>query len=426
MFWGFVVFILLTLLPVPAQSYIAYASLSPDRMWVIQQQQHEQLYDRSTIQLVHLTSQRQITIETDPVIPPTRPLETVLFMWSPDSLFVAYRVFDRQVNPTEDSLRVYDVQRSTLLTIAPQGYRDAVWLPNSQLGIVTINETGESWFNLYTVGETTASQVFFLAENWVCNLSFSPDSRYLNFLSACETLYITERPKEIYLANIATGEVFPITDFTDEPVAFTVQDAQYDTHWLDESRLQILVSYQTWNRRGRATALYNVVTGSFDSFNDIPAPQAPPVPTFVYAIPIGNTAVIWGLCVIQTCSGIIGQVSGKPSDQFINAVTSQDRRYTRFEFEDTITGESTNQYYFWETRGVQAEPPLGAIFDQASGNTIYLSPDGLYRAVWTYRTEPLQTSELMICHIEQRKTVNQENLSGWEIIPLGWQYIPQW
>lgn len=423
MFWGFVAFILLTQLSAPAQGYIAYASISPDGMWVIQEQRYDRPYGRSTIQLVHLTSQRQITIETDAVLPP-RLLETKLFMWSPDSQFVAYRVFDRQANPSEDSLRVYDVQRSTLLTISPHGYRDAVWLSNHQLGIVTTNETGESWFNLYTVGETNASQIFFLAEYGVCGLSLSPDSRYLSFLSACETLHITERPKEIYLANIAMGEVFPITDFTDEPIAFTIQDAQYDTYWLDKSRLQILVSYRMWNRRGSATVVYNVVTGSFDSFNDIPAPQAPSVPTFVYVIPIGNTAMIWGLCV-QTCSGIIGQVSGKPSEQFVNAVTSQDRRYTRFEFEDTVTRTSTNYYYLWETREVQTEPPLGAIFDQAPSDTIYLSPDGLYRADWIYPPDSSQTYDLMIWHIEHGKTVNRVDLLG-EIIPLGWQYTFQW
>jgi|GEM_PF-1593459 len=178
------------------------------------------------------------------------------FNWSPDGKTLAFT-----------GMQGDGVSRAYLYSLATQKVRmiDAgiaevfqiVWASDSQK-VVVEGETCHTDYNdcsykIVTIrasDQVIANRIDILStapaslgnEAAFCNLSLSPDQRYVSYVSGCDSTS-PETEKEVYLWDIKNQSLQKITAFTELPLKSLRGGvgAEYDTYWYNSNELLISV-----------------------------------------------------------------------------------------------------------------------------------------------------------------------------------------
>lgn len=189
-------------------------------------------------------------------------------VWSDDNRFLAFNAFV----PTEGSYTeisatyVYDTLwqvytklkqtrlglpkvQPTKLTFSPDGVHLAVfnkscWNEYNCTGILELYNTQDSTL---TVTQEIHPQ-YNIAMDYTCVQSWSPDSRYLSFISICNE-WLERYFSELFLWDVVENEVSQITAYTNSPADFEASDevnmsppdhlVRYSTVWLNAGTMLV-------------------------------------------------------------------------------------------------------------------------------------------------------------------------------------------
>ncbi len=171
--------------------------------------------------------------------------------WSPDSLHLALAIGQR---PDDVELMVYSLAEHTLVNMSDDEFdqRDIGWSPDAgRVATFTmpgrpcaINIPCHSDLAVFDVADGSMVNSIDLSStdlsgNQACSPNFSPDNRYVAFISNCYLDFGLEGlPSEVYLWDLLENDLKPITDFSN---AFAQKffRVSYKLSWLDTTTLLI-------------------------------------------------------------------------------------------------------------------------------------------------------------------------------------------
>jgi len=199
------------------------------------------------------------------------------FVWSPNGTYLAFNlaIYDAMSLQNTNTL-LYSLQDHAIIELTDDdNYQTTLsWSNDSQrLAIATANCTTQPCtasldiYNVQTLERTvsiafdTISGANVYTRAGVCFLEWSPDDRFISFLASCDASS-TGVNREIYLLDVSSGVVVPITTYTSRQNADQqngVKPANYqEPLWIDAENL--LISSVFGIDRSSETAQFNVTT----------------------------------------------------------------------------------------------------------------------------------------------------------------------
>lgn len=195
-----------------------------------------------------------------------------LIAWSPDSQKFAV------ISGSGDGVSnivIYDVlsNQSTILNASPKQYANIAWSNDNEYVAVNSENCSEGCqasVDIYNVSTTTLINSYDILDEYflplfgsICNLTWSPDSQYISFVSVCDSSQFVIF-KEVYVLDVSSGQLTNATHLTDVALPMTNPPnsdivgrfAFYGTAWLDNIHLLIGATYAV-DRTG------NLVTETF-------------------------------------------------------------------------------------------------------------------------------------------------------------------
>ena len=88
----------------------------------------------------------------------------------------------------------------------------------------------------------------------LCELTMSPDNRYIAYVSQCYRTALPDLPREVYVYDTQTGQRNQVTRFTEGTTLDDFYTASYTLHWDDVDSLIVSVDYS--NASGDLTETY--------------------------------------------------------------------------------------------------------------------------------------------------------------------------
>ena len=247
-------------LETPPQSIISYALGSPNGEWIaffiFSYKAH-----LDTVRLLNLTSgeTRDIATGSFPYSWELRgfsgPDQDIV--WSPDSRHLALNM----VQSGNLDVFIYSLADSRLIDLTSteqSSHFRVAWSQNSKQ-IATVSEYCPNpnkcvhkleAFDIATKAQTSSVDISDRSigsgalGTVACNFNWSPDGRYVSFVSACNTL--VTRPEEVYLWDMAQSNISQVTNFTveyskDKATQYIFSD--YAMFWYDAGTLLIGASF---------------------------------------------------------------------------------------------------------------------------------------------------------------------------------------
>jgi hypothetical protein len=242
---------------------------------------------RLSVQLYNLRSGEQNQIAEGYLNTPSTSV-----LWSPDSRYLALDIGQR-TNDVE--LLVYALAEHKIVNLSDDDFdqRDSGWSPDAgrvatftepkspcarnvscHSDLAVFDVADDSLVNSIDLSATN------LGGNQACSPNFSPDNRYVAFISNCYLDFGLEGlPSEVYLWDLLENDLKPITDFS-SALAGKLFRITYKLSWLNSSSLLIgatsvvagelgphrLVTYRTvedatslWFSQGSAGFIQNLL-----------------------------------------------------------------------------------------------------------------------------------------------------------------------
>lgn len=258
------------------------AVLSPDGVWVALDIGYG---PTAEILLINLVSRESLSIgEIFLNDLPLDALDTSLhrIVWSPDSKMIAFHLFVPGNQQSERQLAVYDIEQQQLMNLNSGNanqYND-VWLPNSDtLAVVTASTNPrETWLELFDTTTWQSERKLPLAPvikgaahaATVCQLQVSPSGVWASFWYPCDGGSF-EFPKEMYVLDLNTGNIEPVTNISDPRQDLKPQIVEFSSEWLVDDTLLIGAAYQTITREGLQTLQFDATTKKLTILNETQA-----------------------------------------------------------------------------------------------------------------------------------------------------------
>lgn len=268
-------------LPVTATEYLAQVAGNPTSDWIA-------LALRSgRNQVVRLVNVNTLTVQNiAPDVYPSQRAENILasqqdFVWSPNGRYLAFNVWTRPDIRTSNDTMLYSFETNSSMNLTPDPADSTrlAWSTDSQkLALVSVNCSQSCAASLDIYNAVTQSRMtsFSLtpqvpgAESstlaGVCELAWSPDNRYISFMANCASSD-TGAYKEIYVLEVATGQINRITNYTyqqDIAAQNGFLYAEYRTIWLDTNQLLISAIYGLVDVRQAETLIYTPNVGQIN------------------------------------------------------------------------------------------------------------------------------------------------------------------
>lgn len=263
----------------PENKELNDAVISPDGVWVALDIGYG---PTAEILLTNLVSRESLSIgeiflNDLPLDSLDKPLHRI--EWSPDSKMIAFHLFVPGNQQSEQQLAVYDLERQQLMNLNSgdtNQYND-VWLPNSDTLAVVTSSTNprETWLELFNTTTWQSERKLPLVPvikgaahaATVCQLQVSPSGMWASFWYPCDGGSF-EFPKEMYVLNLNTGALEPVTNISDPRQDLKPQIVEFSSKWLGDDTLLIGAAYQTITREGLQTLQFNATTKNLMILND--------------------------------------------------------------------------------------------------------------------------------------------------------------
>lgn len=195
--------------------------------------------------------------------------------FSPDGSYLSYNIGEQSLG-IQPGTMVYDFARADLWQLnTGQGRTSQLaWTPDSEQVALVVTECQpdcSASLQIHSVSTRQMTQKIEISETipesathentGVCQLAWSPNSRYLSFMATCGRSNYGYN-KEIYVVEAQTGSITRVTDFTYtqeriEPLYAVL--GEYVIAWLSADELIISASYGS-GEGTRTTFIYNVTS----------------------------------------------------------------------------------------------------------------------------------------------------------------------
>lgn len=258
------------------------AVLSPDGTWAALDIGYG---STAGILLVNLVSRESLFIGE--IFLSDHPLDTLdtplhRIVWSPDSKMIAFHLFVPGHQQSERQLAIYDLEQQQLINLnsGNNNHYNYAWLPDSgTLAVITSSANPrETSIELFDTTTWQSERKLPLAPvirgaahaSTICQLQVSPSEIWVSFWYPCDGGSF-EFPKEMYVLNLNTGSVEPVTNISDPRQDLKPQIIEFSSDWLADDTLLIGAAYQTITREGLQTLQFDPTTKNLTILNDVHA-----------------------------------------------------------------------------------------------------------------------------------------------------------
>jgi len=211
-----------------------------------------------------------------------------LAVWSPDSRYLAFDALkldgklwhsvpfegDLYERPFESAVFVYSMEKRQIINPAGYGSGWTTWYTwsadSTQIASASVKDL-RVWLETHSItGKAPIGPIDIeyaqSLPNGLCYLRWSPDARYLSFVSDCDYSYLSFY-KEVYVIELTTRKITQVTNYSQQlgPSPDNWASSYPEPVWFDSNTL--LVGAGAWRGQGvsahiEETALYRWTTNN--------------------------------------------------------------------------------------------------------------------------------------------------------------------